>query len=414
LGNDLKAQTTIQDVDAEEFEVKKLVVPYAFYNDRFGFALAGAYVLSGWPQEQQASVGTAFIGSNGSRAIYLLGRDFKLPLGDRLFLDHDLSFGRFGEIDLYTDGNPDFPDERAGSNDSDEDNFIEGTGSDHWLRFNFKYLLPVGFGKDKVANTFFLDDGILVSGGTGGDSWNPFKYGRTYLELKPFFRRQKVTAEERHYVRTTNGLEFALYHDNTDFFANPSEGSTQRIAVTRDSGDAFSDISWTFVEFEYSKYFSLGESETFKQRVLAFNIWTGNSPTWDESEMDGTEEVFNQPPSFAGATLGGVDRMRGYPSARFYDQAVLYYAAELRLTPWSNPLGEISWLQPLEIDWWQFVPFVEVGRVAETWNLDELHTDMKWDVGLGVRAMAKHLVVRIDAAVGDEGGGIQMMVGHPF
>ena len=117
---------------------------------------------------------------------------------------------------------------------------------------------------------------------------------------------------------------------------------------------------------------------------------------------------------FAGATLGGVTRLRAYPSSRFNDQAVIYYSAELRLTPEWHPLGEVDWLDFLEIDWWQWVPFVEVGRVAEKWTLNELHTDMKWDVGFGVRAMAKLLVVRIDAAVGDEGAGLQMMVGQPF
>ena len=63
---------------------------------------------------------------------------------------------------------------------------------------------------------------------------------------------------------------------------------------------------------------------------------------------------------------------------------------------------------------WQWVPFVEVGRVAPSWNVDELHSDMKWDVGFGVRAMAKGLVVRIDTAVSDEGLRVQMMVSQTF
>jgi hypothetical protein len=60
------------------------------------------------------------------------------------------------------------------------------------------------------------------------------------------------------------------------------------------------------------------------------------------------------------------------------------------------------------------VPFVEVGRVAPSWSVDELHSDMKWDVGFGVRAMAKGLVVRVDTAVSDEGLRVQMMVSQPF
>ena len=39
---------------------------------------------------------------------------------------------------------------------------------------------------------------------------------------------------------------------------------------------------------------------------------------------------------------------------------------------------------------------------------------MKWDVGLGLRAWAKGLVVRLDTAGSDEGFGVQMMVSQPF
>jgi hypothetical protein len=159
------AQNIIRDVDDEEFEVKTAFLPYAFYNENFGFAVGGAAILSGWPQEQMSSVSSAIISSNETRAFYSLGRDYN-PFG-RLFVNHDVSFGRFGELFL-------------------------------------------------------------------------------------------------------------------------------------------------------------------------------------------------------------------------------------------------------EIDWWQLVPFVEVGRVAEKWSVSELHTDMKWDVGLGVRVMLKRLIGRIDIAVGDEGAGVQMMVGHPF
>ena len=61
----------------------------------------------------------------------------------------------------------------------------------------------------------------------------------------------------------------------------------------------------------------------------------------------------------------------------------------------------------------QFVPFVEVGRVAKGWTPSELYSDMKWNVGLGLRAMVKGLVIRVDTAVLEEEVGLQM-VGHPF
>jgi hypothetical protein len=63
----------------------------------------------------------------------------------------------------------------------------------------------------------------------------------------------------------------------------------------------------------------------------------------------------------------------------------------------------------------QVVPFVEVGRVAPEWNMDRLHSDMKYDAaGLGVRLLAKGLTVRVDFAGSKEGFGTQMIIAQPF
>ncbi len=40
--------------------------------------------------------------------------------------------------------------------------------------------------------------------------------------------------------------------------------------------------------------------------------------------------------------------------------------------------------------------------------------DMKWDAGVGFRAMAKGQIIRVDIAFSEEEVGLQMMVGHPF
>ena len=116
----------------------------------------------------------------------------------------------------------------------------------------------------------------------------------------------------------------------------------------------------------------------------------------------------------AGATLGGLDRLRGYPQSRYYDKAAIYYAAELRMIPKWNPVGEDSILEWLDIDWIMFAPFAEIGRVADHWSVSELHRDMKWCAGVGVRAMAKHVVLRLDTGVSEEGTKFQMMVQHSF
>ncbi len=392
-----------------EFEAKTVLVPYAFYNESLKFAAGPAFITNGWLQEQMALIAMGWVSTNGSRAAFLFGRDTHVPPLERLFLDSRVSFARYDEFDSYIDGNPDYPDQRAGSNDSSEDNFVQTDGSDDFVQLIFKYLLPIGHGRDQIINTYVVDQGLLHRGATGGVLWNPLRSGRSYLELEPFFRRQDLNGDDGDAELETNGIRFALRYDNTDFTPNPSRGSSQEIALTRDWGKLGSDAPWTVFEFEYSHYFTLPTRPGLRQAVLALNFWTSNVLTWDS----GTE-TRHRPPLFAGSTLGGLYRLRGYPEARFHDQAAIYYAAELRLTPSWNPIGPGSRLDWLEVASLQLVPFVEVGRVASAWQLSELHSDVKWDVGLGLRAMVKGLVIRIDTAISDEEVGLQMMVGHPF
>ena len=93
----------------------------------------------------------------------------------------------------------------------------------------------------------------------------------------------------------------------------------------------------------------------------------------------------------------------------------MYYSAELRMIPEWNPFNQWPGLQKhVGIQWIQFAPFVELGRVAPEWSVDELHSDMHWCAGLGVRVWAKGILARVDTAVSEEGVGIQMMISQPF
>ena len=389
-----------------------LSLPYAFYNENFGFAAGYVHGVVGRPQKQATLLATAIAGSKGSAMGFLVGRDLQMPSIDRLFMDPVVSVGYFKDAEAFIDGNPEFLDERAGSNDSDQDNFIQGDGWDNFLRLRFKYLLPIGHGRDRIIGAFQIQDGLLVSGAAGGDSLNPLESGRTYLELRPFYRWQQIDGDELKTDLKTNGLDFSIFWDNRDFYANPTRGFGLRARYSRDYGWLDSSNSWTNLDSELDLYLPLQLGKRFRQGVLAFSAWTSYSPTWDE-QADGT--IANNPPAYTGSTLGGLWRMRGFPSQRFNDKAAVHYAAELRVIPEWNPFDRWTWLQEhVGIEWLQFVPFVEVGRVAPTWNAAELHSDMKWSAGLGVRAWAKGIVARIDAAYSTEGVGIQMMISHPF
>ncbi len=388
-------------------------LPYAFWNETFGFAAGYVYAVNGSPQPQAGLVASVMAGTEGSVMGFLMGQNIRPVRSlERLFVDPILSLGYFDNADIFIDGNPDFPDERAGSNDSDPDNFITGRGRDTFARARFKYLLPIGTGRERILPAFQFDRGILADGANGGDDFNPWRNGLTYVELMPFFRSQNVENDLVDIEQATNGLELGLFYDNRDIGSNPSRGESVRLRVARDWGEFDSTDSWTSLGAEADYYVSLGETTRFRQRVLALNAWTSYSPTW-RVRSDGF--VDNRPPAFSGATLGGLWRMRAFPAQRFNDKAGIYYSAELRLIPEWNPMVNFPALQErVGIQWFQVVPFVEVGRVAPSWNVDELHSNMKWDVGCGVRAWARGLVARVDVAYSDEGFGVQMMVGQPF
>ena len=391
---------------------QKLSLPFAFYNESFGFSAAYVSGVVGYPQKQSTLLGTMMAGTKKSAMGFLMGQDIQMPWVERLFLDPTVSVGYFSDNEVYIDGKPKFSNERAGTNDSDEDNFVKGDGWDNFFRLRFKYLLPIGNGKDDIISTYRIERGLLTSGAAGGDSWNPLVSGKTYLKLRSFYRSQQIDGDHVDSKTKTNGLDFSVFWDNRDFFANPSRGFGLKGKASRDFGWFDSSDSWTNLEGELDFYVPFKFSDWFRQVVLALDTWTSYSPTWDEQS---NFKVENRPPSYTGSTLGGLWRMRGYPSQRFTDKAAIYYAAELRLIPEWNPFEGWPKIQEhVGIQWLQFVPFVEIGRVAPEWSISRLHSDMKWNVGFGVRALAKGIVIRIDSAVSDEDVGIQMMVGQPF
>ena len=146
--------------------------------------------------------------------------------------------------------------------------------------------------------------------------------------------------------------------------------------------------------------------------MIALDAWTAYSPSWNEAASG---KIHNRPPSYTGANLGGLWRMRGFPTQRFSEESAIYYCGELRLIPEWNPFDAWPWFQQqVGVDWLQIVPFLETGRVAPSYDLANLHSSLRWDGGLGLRVMAKGFVIRADAAVSDEDFGIQMMISQPF
>lgn len=373
--------------------------PYAFASASYELAFGFAYSETGRWQDQHVVGGTAILTTNGTVNLFGFQRD--LQLADRLFMDTDLFLGHFTSLRFYPDG----------SNQSDPDLYIEDPSEDVWTNVPFKFVLPIGTGADDPVPTYVLDRGIPISGSLYRGWWNPFTTGRTSLIAEPFYRRQEHQVAAQPGQLATNGIALRVEYDNRDFPRNPTHGSRQRISFKRDFGAFDSTETWSVIEAEASTYVPLEPIGPTRQTVLALGFWTADTPTAKTQAGGG---MLNVAPYFEGPRLGGLRRLRAYDFDRFHDVAGIHYAAELRLMPDWHPLGRVDRLRPLHLDWWQIVPFAEVGRVAPDWDLSTLHEDMRWDAGLGFRFMALKQIVRLDFAYGSEGFSMVFDFGQPF
>ena len=406
------ADKIVHSQDEPAKEKKFGTIPFALYTEQLEFAAGIGFGWSGFQHGQAGIYGAALYTTNHSNGIYLRGSQFQIR--DRLFMDASYINALYKDQRIYIRNNPDFPTEAGGTNESSEDNYLAGPGRDGLFDLDFYYLLPLGDGRTNIVRDYTLADGVLTSPPSGGQRWDPRVSGRSYVHLVPFYRLQDYGHEIGVADFRTNGLKLELEYDNRDFPDNPTYGSYQEFRVLRDFGWGDSSDSWTVIDLEFNKYFPLRETPSIRQQVIALGFWTADTPTWEQVQQGAITVDRHRPPPYMGATLGGIYRLRAYPSDRFNDKAAIYYSAEYRVMPRSNPLGNLSFLRFFEIDWWQIVGFVEVGRVAPDWRIKTLHTDMQRDIGIGLRAMTLRAVVRLDAAFSDESWQIYAMAGHPF
>jgi hypothetical protein len=415
------SQAFAQEVLLKEGQSRELpgtfTVPFAFFSDSLGPAIGFSVGNRGFFQPQASAFATTVASASGTAYGFLAVRDLEIPGSERVFVNSQLNVGTFGELDLYQPGNPDFPDERAGSHGSDPENFIKGEGTDVKFWTLFGYILPIGTGAASPVSRIVLRDGMAVEGARDTSDWNPFRNGYTLAGIKPFYRAQDVKTDEAGDQQvTTAGAEFFLRYENTDFHENPSRGSYQQARYTQDWGSLGSTAPWQTVDVTASKFISLAPGERSRQRVLALNLWWIDTPSWDDFAMENGEAVYERPPAFAGAALGGTERMRGYSEGRFNDRSAVYYAAEYRHIPEWNPLRDLGWLnrRNARVQWLQYIVGLEVGRVHDEFDVADLHSDMKLSGLLGVRAMVNTLVVRAELGITEEGPAVQMTIDHPF
>ena len=391
-------------------------LPYGFYSQSFGLGLGAGAGYMGWPRPETSLLGAVTLGTKGSYNVALGATDLRISPLQRLYLNPFVMLGKYQDQWLYVGrNNPGFEGQRAGANDSDQDNFIEATQWDNRVDLRFRYLLPLGHGaRDEIVNKFVVKRGLLVEGATGGESWNPLESGRSYINLTPAWRKQTLKNDELEVPLETLNAEIGLEWDNRDFPFNATVGSHHTLAYQRDFRDEDQIGGWELWSLELTKVFNLGASEHSLQRVVALGGWTGYVPTWETETVDGQEVVTARPPQYEGARLGGLFRMRAFEDNRFHDKAAMYYSAEYRSIPAWQPLREVDLLDFAGIEYWQWVLFAEAGQVAPHWNVSGLNDDLHVDGGISLRGMLHSAVCRLDIAAGEEGVRVTAMYGQPF
>ncbi len=386
------------------------ILPYAFSSDTTGLTGGLSILMTGVFQPQTSFVATVFRGEKQEVIIdgeqrersfkggFVYFSDYKLPYTDRTFFSIYGLKSYFPKSKYYLDG----------SNNSKKDDVFLSSGESDFLSMKFEYVLPIGSGLENPQGLCQVENGFVVCKRSKGGG-KPFVTGQTSIGIKTFYQTDTLDHIKDLPDWSTNGLRFYLTHDNTDFDTNPSRGYHFQMQYSKDFGEGDSTQSWDFLEFKYNQYYSLDTFSFTNQNVLALSLWTGYSFSWNDNEnIIGS----HRPPVWEGARLGGFNRMRGYDNNRFTDKAVFYAAAEYRAILDYNPFKG-SDLLPAKVDWFQVVAFAEVGRVNDHYNFDLL-SDLKYDVGLSLRALVEEIPVRVDVGYGEEGANMWVMIQQPF
>lgn len=403
-----------------------VVLPYAFSSESMGFTIGAVGIFAGYIQPQMSIVASTFVGeeleiqhgdgrppeTERTSGAVLVINGYRPSFSNRLFMSGIVSYGYYPNQRLYLDGAND-SEKDLENQDYNATTPLQTQGYNNWLNGDFRYVLPWGESKSNVMPKIQLQRGIVVNRNNVGGG-KPFATGQTIVGSELFYTQWTAEKFIQDPELNTNGIRLYLEHDNTDYPSNPTRGYAFTGKVSADFGLGNSTQSWNALEIDYSHYIELDNFSWSRQSVVAMNLWSAYSPSWDHSEqINGGLLDKNQTPMWEGARLGGWSRMRAYDSNRFNDKAALYGALEYRLIPRINPVADLAW-NPIPIDWFQFVVFVEAGRVAEKYDLSLLLTDMKYDVGFSIRALAAKVPVRFEVAYGEEGSAMWFMLQQPF
>jgi len=233
------------------------------------------------------------------------------------------------------------------------------------------------------------------------------------------------------YTDEMESTTFALRVDYTDDFQDPHKGVRFSLSRSQSPSDDPDDPEFYVRETAITGYIPLGEQSTlalhaFRSDAIVTRTGLTDLNTILDEKLGcqgdpGCQALFTPLANNfrlgnlngTSTDLGGDQRMRAYPQSRFQGAHTLFYAAELRwnLTQEVTPFDYFIWKDVRTGI--QLALFYEVGSVSET--SDTLGDETRSDYGVGLRMVAgSGEVYRLDAATGDEGSEITVIVDYPF
>ncbi|WP_285164068.1 BamA/TamA family outer membrane protein [Shewanella goraebulensis] len=375
-----------------QYDAEFVAVPIVFSTETLSTTFGGAGLIKHAGQAQAVALGIGLYSANDSWLTYAGFYNYQLPTLDQWLFSAELFRGHYEQGIYYLP---------QSVKDQQTDRIIS-VGDEGFSKLHIKYVLPIGGGANGAAASLARKKNAV--------NWNPLESGVTSVTLTPFNKYRELEALD-YLPDEARGFEFALDWDNRDSANNTTQGGQTNLTLTRGS-EINDDPNWFMWEFEQSAFLSLGSNAWFEEQVLAANVYIADTPSWDS--FDGDVQDYKRPPSFAGVSLGGFDRLRGYDSKQFTGRSAVNYALEYRVTPRWQPLQNLPVFNLYDVPWWQWALLLEAGNVSDEFSMSALHQDMKTSYGASVRFEVEDIVIRGDFVTGGDESQFWVMVNQPF
>lgn len=390
---------------------KTHALPFGFFSDSMGTALGMGVISTGIIQPQASLFGLGVYSTNDSWLYYLAALNFQIPqLNQWLFnidgYDAEFTEGRYY---IYGNNNEDRPIEEDNSSPRTQ---IITNGREAFFRPQAKYILPWARGTGGAVNS--LRGPRSISGLKAIDSWDPTLSGTSSIEIASKWQRRDLGKyNELQSINELTVYTLDFEYDNRNSVHIPSDGGTLNLKSSHDFGSD-ERPSWNTVELEGAFFFDIGATDWFQQQTVGLSAWTADTPSWNNSTTIDGKAVMNRPPDYAGVTLGGWDRLRGFYNGRFFNKSAVAYSAEYRIIPAWQPLSDLPVFKTYSIPWWQWVFFIDAGNMSDNYNLVELHEEFTYSVGSSLRLSVEGVVLRMDYSKSVEESQFRVLVNQPF